>query len=65
MALIPPTNGAEVFNCIGGYTFNDVKEGVLVGKEDLESMFYGSGFGSATEMGKFTLEKGLEVSLAP
>ena len=37
----------------------------MVGKTDLESMLDESGFGAATEMGGFTLDKGPEVSLAP
>ena len=41
------------------------KEGVLVGKTDLDSMLYESGFGAATEMGGFTLDKVPEVYLAP
>ena len=35
----------------------------LVGKKDLESMSDESGFGDATEMGGFKLDKGPEVSL--
>ena len=37
----------------------------MVGKTDLESMLDQSGFGAATEMGGFALDKGPEVSLAP
>ena len=37
----------------------------MVGKTDLESMLDESGFGAATEMVGFTLDKGPEVSLAP
>ena len=36
----------------------------MVGKTELESMSDESGFGAATEMGEFTLDKGPEVSLA-
>ena len=37
----------------------------MVGKKDLDSMLDESGFGAATEMGGLTLDKSLEVSLAP
>ena len=37
----------------------------MVGKIDLEYMLDESGFGAATEMGGFTLDKGPEVSLVP
>ena len=37
----------------------------MVGKKDLESMLDESGFGAATEMLGFVLDKGPEVSLAP
>ena len=55
--LIPPQNGAGTFNGIGGYTFDYAKEGVLVGKIDLESMLEESGSGGATEMGGSTMDK--------
>ena len=41
------------------------KEGVFVGNIYVESMLDESGFGAATEMGGFALDKGPEVSLAP
>ena len=63
--LIPPPNGDEDFDDIGGYTFEYAKEGILVGKTDFGSMLYESGFGAATEMGGFALSKVPEVSLAP
>ena len=65
MEFNPPPNGAGDFNEVGGYTFDYAKGGVLVGKTYLESMLDESGFGAATEMGGFTLDKGPEVSLAP
>ena len=37
----------------------------MVGKTDLESMSDESGFGAATEMGGFALDKDPEVSLVP
>ena len=37
----------------------------MVGKKYIESMLYEGGFGAATEMGEFTLEKVTEVSLVP
>ena len=37
----------------------------MVGKTDLDYMSIESGFGAATEMGGFALDKGPEVSLAP
>ena len=37
----------------------------LVGKKDLESMLDECGYGAATEMGGFTLDKVPEVSLVP
>ena len=63
--MIPPPNGAGAFNDIGGYIFDDAKEGLLVDKTDLESMSDEGYFSSDTEMGGFTLKKGPEVSLAP
>ena len=36
--LIPPPNGSGACNDIGGYIFDDSKEGVLVGKTYIESM---------------------------
>ena len=57
MDLIPPPNGAGAFNYICGYKFDYAKEGVLVGKTYLDSMLGESGFGAATDMGKFALEK--------
>ena len=39
-----------------------MKESVLVGKPDLESMLDESGFVGVTEMGGFALDKGPEVS---
>ena len=63
--MVPPPNGAGSFNDIGGYTFGYAKEGILVGKKDLESMLYEIGFGADTEMVGFALNKGQEVSLAP
>ena len=65
LELIPPPNGTGAFNDIGGYTFDYAKEGVLVGKTDLESILNESGFGAATEMGGSTLDKGSKVSLVP
>ena len=55
MYLIPPPNGSGACDYIGGYTFDYSKEGVLVGKTDLDSMLYESGFGPATEMGVFAM----------
>ena len=37
----------------------------MVGKTDLEYMLDKSGFGDATEMGEFALQKGPEVYLVP
>ena len=37
----------------------------MVGKIDIESMLDESGFGAATDMGGFALDKGPEVSLEP
>ena len=54
--LIPPTNGSGSCNYIGGYIFDYSKEGVLVGKTDIESMLDESDFGATTEMGGFVLE---------
>ena len=65
MDLIPPPDGAGPFNAIVRYIFDYEKEGVLVGKTDLESILDENGFGAATEMGVFTLDKGPEVSLLP
>ena len=65
LELIPPPDGAVTFNDIGGQTFDYEKQVVLVDKKYLESMQYESGLGAATEMGGFSLEKGLEVSLMP
>ena len=65
MDFILHPNYAGYFNDIGVYTLDYVKEGVLVGKKDLESMLDESGFGSATEMVRLLLEKVPEVSLAP
>ena len=44
-------------NGIGEYKFDYSKEGVFVGKIDLESMLDESGFGAATEMGGSHLTK--------
>ena len=65
MYLIPPPNGAGDFNEIVCYTSDYAKEGVLVGKTDLECMLNESCFGAATEVGVFLLEKVPEVSLVP
>ena len=46
--LIPPPNGTGIFNGVGGQTFDYAKEGVLVGKTDLESMLDEIGFSAAT-----------------
>ena len=54
--MIPPPNGYGACIYIGGYTCDYSKEGVLVGKTDLDSMLNESGFGSATEMGVFAME---------
>ena len=48
-----------------GRHFGCVKEVVLVGKIDLESMLDESGLVAATEMGGFALDKVPEVSLVP
>ena len=42
-----------------------VKEVVLVGKKYLDSMLDERGFGTATEMGGFSLDKVPQVSLTP
>ena len=52
-------------NGIGEYKFDYSKEGVFVGKIDLESMLDESGFGATTEIGGFVMKKIPEVSLAP
>ena len=41
------------------------KEGVLVGKTDLESILDESGFGAAAKMGGLELDKDPEISLEP
>ena len=46
--LIPPPNGAGDFDGIGGQTFDDEKQVVLVGKTYLETISDESGFGAAT-----------------
>ena len=43
----------------------NAKEGILVGKTYLESMWDVSGFGAATEIRGFALDKSPEVYLAP
>ena len=54
----------HLITLVGKHTFDDAKEGVLVGKENLESMLDKSGFGAATEMVGFPLDKGPEVSFS-
>ena len=63
--MIPPPNGSGDFNEISGKKFDYAKEGVLVGNIYIESVLDAIGFGSPTEMGLFTLNKGPEVSLSP
>ena len=65
LELTPPPNDTGAFHDIGGYIFDYAKEGVLVGKTDLEPILNEGGFGAATEMGGSTLEKGSKVSLVP
>ena len=62
--MIPLPNGAGEFNEIGGKIFDYAKDIIFVFKK-IESMLYESGFGAATEMGRFTLDKVPKVSLAP
>ena len=50
-------NSVGGFNDILGYTFDDSKERFLVGKTDLESILDESGFGAATEMVGFAVER--------
>ena len=61
MADIVSGIGSGSCNYIGGYIFDYSKEGVLIGKTDIESMLDESDFGAATEMGGFALDKGQEV----
>ena len=62
--LIPPPNGDGAFNAIGRYKCGFEKGDIFVRKTDFESMLDESGFGAATKIGGFTLDKGPEVSLA-
>ena len=63
--MILPTNGSGFFYEICGHIFEYAKEVMLVGNTDLKSILDKIGFGAATEMGVFVLDKVPEVSLEP